>query len=51
MRDLRDECRGCENRDKSMTYCFNECAIPVEVLYLVERDRLLKKEKGDQDAT
>ena len=48
-RDLSDECMGCEHKEKSMTFCFNECAIPVELLYLIERDRLLKKENEAQD--
>ncbi len=45
MRNLKDECKGCEYREKSLTFCFNECVIPVEVLEETENSRRLKEKE------
>ena len=35
-RFLCNECNRCNDNNKTLTYCFNECSVPVDILFEVE---------------
>ena len=39
VRNLCDDCKECEDNDKSMSYCFDVCGIPLDILHNVENER------------
>ena len=42
-RNLCDDCKECEDNDKSITYCFDVCGVPIDILHDIERERNAKK--------
>lgn len=37
MRELCDDCGKCEDRDKTLSYCFDVCSAPIDILETIEK--------------
>lgn len=38
-RNICDECKTCKDNKQGLTFCFDECYWPIDVLYEVEERR------------
>lgn len=38
-RNLCDNCKDCEDNDESILYCIDKCAVPIDILNDVEKER------------
>ena len=38
-RNLCDDCKECEDKDKTISYCCNVCGIPFDILKNIENER------------
>lgn len=38
-RNLCDDCKNCEDNDKSISYCCDVCGIPLDILQDTENER------------
>lgn len=50
-RNLCDFCKDCEDNDKSITFCFDICGTPIDILHAVEEERNTKGMKNKSVAT
>ena len=39
MRNLCDFCKDCEDNDKSISFCFDICGTPIDILETIEKER------------
>ena len=44
MRNLCESCEKCEDNNKSMSYCFDVCGVPLDILEDYEKSRNLLEE-------
>ena len=40
MRDLCDDCGKCKDNDKCLSYCFDVCSGPIDILETIEKMRI-----------
>lgn len=48
MRNLCDDCKDCEDNDKSISYCCDVCGIPLDILEAAEKERNKKTQMVDK---